>query len=75
MPDDSQAALPLGNQHAAIRQETESPGVLQTFGYGHDLERVILAVESLGLRRQCGEGSEREGGKKTYHHTPFSCIR
>ena len=62
--DRTQAPGLFGDQHAAIGQEGEAPGVFQTFR--HDLRRL---GRGCGAKHQAGQ----ETGKNTLHRLSFDC--
>jgi hypothetical protein len=53
--NDAQATWSLGHQHFPVRQERESPGVLQSLGHRDDIERdVRLSFGRVGLAGERG---------------------
>ena len=63
--DDAQPPGALGDQHAPVGQEGESPGVVEPLDDGDDAERLLVRLDD--LRRGRGRGDERDGDRAADH--------
>jgi hypothetical protein len=55
--NDSQSSRPLGDEHPAVGQESDRPGMVEPFDQLHDAKGMLLAADFL---RQHGEREQKE---------------
>src|SRR5690606_13609664 len=76
--DDAQAAGTLGDQHAAVGQEGQAPGVLEAAGDGDYLQFAVLAGEgahgAVGRAGAAGADGEHQGEGEGRLHAVGSLV-